>query len=232
MPTGGSSATRVAAVAAVLVLGAFFVGAAAEAIEGWGEFVDPDGDCRARAADDGRLVIDVPGKLHDLWPDPQGSTNAPRVLRDAPAPDVVARVTVAGEVDAKDGTGVAPGKRPFRAASLLLWEDEKNFVRLDRGCVVREGKPIYFAYYHVFRNGKRTTHLSKDIENRPASLRLHRRGNKVKAAVSQDEGKTWDEFPEQEVKLAEEMKVGVAALNATTEPFEATFEKFEVTAAE
>src|SRR5688572_12202107 len=94
---------------------------AGPALEGWGELVDPDGDCGARVNDErSRLVIDVPGKLHDLWPDPRGSVNAPRVMQQADG-DVTVRVTAAGEVTAKDGTGVAADKRPFRAASLLLW---------------------------------------------------------------------------------------------------------------
>jgi regulation of enolase protein 1 (concanavalin A-like superfamily) len=83
----------------------------------------------------------------------------------------------------------------------------------------------------VFRDGKRTTQLSKDLENRPAALRLERRGEKLRAAVSQDDGKSWHAFAEQDARLPEKVKVGVAAINATTEPFTATFEKFEVTPA-
>jgi len=172
--------------------------AAGPALDGWGELADPDGDCAARVDDARRLVIDVPSKLHDLWPEASGTVNAPRVMQDADG-DVTVRVTAAGDVTAKDGTGVAADKRPFRAATLLLWQDEKNFVRLDRGCVVREGKAIHFAYFHVFKDGKRTTHLSKDFANRPTLLKLERRGKKVLAAVSQDGGATWQTFDEQDV---------------------------------
>ena len=35
-------------------------------IEGWGTIIDPSGDCTIRAAD-GKVTIESPAGLHDLW---------------------------------------------------------------------------------------------------------------------------------------------------------------------
>src|SRR5688572_5897260 len=117
---------------------------------GWGEWIDPDGDCDVKA-EGAALLITVPGKPHDLWPEnpkPEVRTNAPRVLR-----NVEGDFTV--QVKAVDSVKAAKG---FRAATLLIWQDDKNFVRLDDACTTRPGHPLFFAYYHVFTDGKRTVH--------------------------------------------------------------------------
>jgi WD40 repeat protein len=57
-------------------------GPAPRTLPGWGEVVDPDGDCTF-AGEDGKLTITLPGTIHDLNPDifkDGRGGNAPRVL--------------------------------------------------------------------------------------------------------------------------------------------------------
>jgi regulation of enolase protein 1 (concanavalin A-like superfamily) len=196
---------------------------AADQPGGWGEAQDPDRDSKITQTAD-KIQIEVPGTYHDLWP--EGKVNAPRVLRDGSG-DFTFEVQSSGEVTAAEGTAIS--RNPFLAATIVLWVDEKNFVRLDRASVFRDGKQIFFAYFHVFVNGKRTVQLSTDFESKPTWLRLVRRGDKITASARQDASAAWRSFPQQTVKLPDKVKVGVAALNNTNQPFTAEFADLKIT---
>ena len=198
-----------------------------QVIDGWGVVFDPDGDSAVRK-EGHTLRIDVPGAYRDLWP-VRGKTNAPRVLQLAEG-DFIVTAKVSGNVVAEQGTGISRSgtSSAFRAGTLLIWHDANNFVRLDRGCVARDGKTTFTVYYHVFKDGNRVTELSRIVKDQPTSLRLARRGPRVEAAFSQNEGRSWTSFPSQTLDLPARVKVGVAALNATTRPFVAEFERLAV----
>jgi|SRR5688572_27744747 len=193
-------------------------------IEGWGDVIDPDGDCRV-AGTGASLEIVVPGSYHDLWPDAQGAMNAPRVLREAPAGDFAVEVRVAAPVVAEKGTEIRRGSA-FRAATLLIWQDEKNFIRFDRASLFRDNKRRDFGYLHVYQDGKRTGETTRDLTApaQPCRLKLQRRGEEIIASFSEDDGKSWSEMPPQKAKLIEPLKTGVAALNSSSKPFDARFD--------
>ena len=65
------------------------------AIEGWGNVLDPDGDCTIKADKD-VLTISVPATYHDVNARVK-KYNAPRVLREAEG-DFTAQVKVTGEM--------------------------------------------------------------------------------------------------------------------------------------
>jgi regulation of enolase protein 1 (concanavalin A-like superfamily) len=198
-----------------------------QVIDGWGVAFDSDGGSAVRKEGE-TLRIDVPGAYRDLWP-VRGKTNAPRVLQHVEG-DFTVTAKVSGEVLAEQGTGIARSgtSSAYRAGTLLIWHDANNFVRLDRGCVARDGKTTFTAYYHVFKDGNRVTELSRIVKDQPTSLRLARRGTRIEAAFSQNEGRSWTSFPPQTLDLPARVKVGVAALNATNKPFSAEFERLAV----
>ncbi len=120
----------------------------------------------------------------------------------------------------------------FRAATLVIWQDENNFVRLDRAAMHKAGEPFSQTYYHVNVNGKRTTQLSQRVApDADVWLRLQRKGNAILAAWSTD-GERWTDYPPQTAKLAAELQAGVAVLNASAAPSSATFEAIELGPAE
>jgi regulation of enolase protein 1 (concanavalin A-like superfamily) len=196
-------------------------------IKAWGDVTDPDGDSKINEAN-GRVTIEVPGAYHDLWPG-QGKTNAPRILQDVEG-DFTVQVKLTGQIRPQAGT-VIPGLAssvPFQAASLLIWQDDNNFVRLDRASMVKDNKTIFFCYYHAFKEGKRVVHLSQNLKDQATYLRLERRGGKIQAAFSQDEGKTWPSFRPEVIDLPMKLKVGVAGLNNTSKPLIAELEGFKI----
>ena len=190
--------------------------------------MDPDGDCKVELRG-GRLTITVPGTYHDLWQDPQGKMNAPRVLTDAPGPDLTATVKVVGTVLAEPGTEIRRGSA-YRAAALVVWQDDNNYVRLDRGCLFRQGNTRHFCYLHVYQNGKRTVDVTETLADatKPVDLKIEAKGGNVTASFSQDGGTTWKSFPRRPARLGEKRKAGVAAINSSNKPFVAEFESLRV----
>jgi regulation of enolase protein 1 (concanavalin A-like superfamily) len=196
--------------------------------EGWGELADAGGQAKVHK-DGARVTLEVPAGSFDLYPENQ-KVNAPRLMQDASG-DFAVQVKVVGKVMGEKGAE-APGRDvAFNAATLLIWQDENNFVRLDRAGFHKAGKPNHQTYYHVYQDGKRTTHLNRPLAVKDSWLRLERKGIKVTASWSQD-GKSWQSYPDQDVKLADKVKVGVAALNASSKPFAASFEELKLTLAE
>jgi hypothetical protein len=186
-----------------------------ETVAGWGLVVDPVGDC-SFSAGGGQFTIKVPGKLHDLWP-VKGQVNAPLVLQEAEG-DFTIEVLVESVTQAEKDT-VLPGMAStasFHSAALILWQDAKNFVRLDRTDMHNRGRAITSCYLQIFINGEKTTELSPIVPDKPTHLRLARQGDKVLAAYSQDGGKSWRDFPAQKTTLAGKVKAGVSALNNTS----------------
>lgn len=190
-----------------------------QVIKGWGQAEDPDGDCKISAAD-GKVTFSIPGTAHDLWPGGQ-KVNAPRILQDVEG-DFTVQVKVA--------TSVKPENGFFRSGTLLIWQDDTTFIRLDSACAHRGGTTFdFYCYLHVFKNKERLVneHL-RPLKDQPTDLRLERRDTRIVASFSQDGGKTWKAFGEKRVDLPRKLKAGVAAVNGTNSPFTVTLEDFKI----
>jgi regulation of enolase protein 1 (concanavalin A-like superfamily) len=186
----------------------------------WGEANDPDGDCSVTPDGDG-LIIEVPGKLHDLNSE-IGKTNSPRVIQEVEG-DFVAEIKVAG--DFKPGTEPTnPKSLPYTGAGLLLWAGDTNFVRLERAAVIRNGKVGSFVMFERRAQGKKESH-NGGLPAGTAYLRLERRANQLHASTSGD-GMRWDALKPFEIDMPSRVTVGLAAVNSSSEPFAARFESF------
>jgi regulation of enolase protein 1 (concanavalin A-like superfamily) len=203
-----------------LLLAAVTARGADKQVEGWGTWVDPDGDCKVAARGD-KLLVTVPGKVHDLWPEstkPDEAVNAPRIVR-AVDGDFTMQVLVDGKVG---------GSKLYRSGTLVVWHDGDNFVRFDRAC---GSNGRLYCWLHVFRDKKRVVSLQKEpVKDVPTVLRLQRAGDRLRASFSQDGGKTFFKYPEHKIEhLPGKVQAGVAALNAGDQPFTAEFRDFTVT---
>lgn len=200
------------------------------ALDGWGTVTDPAGDCILNAGN-GKLTITIPGGTHDLSLDSGGLT-APRVLREIEG-DFSARVKVTGEFK--------PGPKPhnpktvsFNAAGLLVWQDDKNFVRFERRnwWLAKEGRfaspPAMPEYFKGGRSQQwQSLTRPEHFKGRSTWLEVERRGDRLITSVSHD-GKEWVAGNQITVDLPRAVRVGVLAINTSTEPFVAEFEEFKV----
>jgi regulation of enolase protein 1 (concanavalin A-like superfamily) len=193
-------------------------------VPGWGQAVDPDGDCRI-SADGPRLTIAVPGTRHDLVAE-AGEMNAPRVLGDT-AGDFIAQVKVAGNIR-HAGRRTSDQSLAYHGAGLLLWQDGRTYVRLERAAIVREdGGVVHYANFELRKDGRLDQGGGVEIPDRATYLRLERRGRRVIGAVSED-GVRWSWLKPIAADLAAEVKLGVAAVSTSSDPLTAEFSELEV----
>jgi hypothetical protein len=195
-----------------------------ELIPGWGQVTDPDGDC-AVTLDGRKVVIKVPGKLHDLSPT-QGRINAPTVLADIGG-DFLAQVKVPGDIHPK-GESKRAGKPATSGAGLLVWQDDQHYLRLERTAYCREKTLITEVNFQLRKGEGRPMNLAYRIPAGTCYLRLHRWKGKLYALVSPN-GITWDDsIPPQSDPFASSIKVGVVAVNSDSQPFAAQLEELRV----
>jgi regulation of enolase protein 1 (concanavalin A-like superfamily) len=198
--------------------------AAPQILKGWGEVIDPDGDCAITLAD-GRLVIKVPGKPHGLEAE-GGTLNAPRVLRDIEG-DFIADLEVGGTLK-PEGPPPNPNIFPFVGAGLLLWNDEGNYIRLERAAIVRNGQLVPYVLFQERKDRRRVPpDGGMPAPGGTTILRLERKGDLITAAVSAD-GSQWRAFPARTVNFPAKLKLGVAAITSSREPFTVTLTNFRV----
>jgi hypothetical protein len=177
---------------------------------GWDRPIDPLGDCRFVRAG-AKLTIHVPPPSkkgsHQLRVE-DGKLNAPRLLRDAEG-DFLMEVRVGWVGDAEDGSWGwgAPG---------ILLTDGMVFVTLVRQFTIWSWRGEKTTYY--LNRSVRTLNAEGEDScdsdgvplDRPAYLRLERRGDTVRTTSSPD-GKVWARWEVVKVKLARKAKVGVIA---------------------
>ncbi|MDR3639537.1 MAG: trypsin-like peptidase domain-containing protein [Isosphaeraceae bacterium] len=192
----------------------------------WGEVVDPDGDC-ALKLQDGDLVYEVPGTLHDLNVD-VGSNNGPRVVQEVDG-DFTALVKVTGSFE-PGPVRTGPKSVPYNGGGLLLWWDEGNYIRLERAAMYRNNRVVGFLAFESREQGTRAkVHNKGGLDPRQDLwLRLERRGNSVVGSLSQD-GSTWDKLEPMEVEWPARLKVGTDVINSCGDSMSVRFQGYALT---
>lgn len=203
------------------------------AIPGWGTAIDPDGDCQIEPAGDA-VKVTVPGKLHDLFP-PNSLMNAPRVLQPVKG-DFTVQVKIGANFD--PGFTPAPGfNRAFHSGGVLIWQDELNYVRFERGELVwpNNRNHIYFAPSLQLRlAGTYIEEVGPSSRRQPVFtepatwFKVQRKGATLTTWYSRD-GKDWQVAHEIEAFAGEELQVGVYAVNTAAKEFTVTFDELKVT---
>ncbi|MFO0956515.1 MAG: DUF1349 domain-containing protein [Isosphaeraceae bacterium] len=186
---------------------------------GWGDPVDPGNDCKIQL-EDKALVFQVPAGTHVLKPFPE-KQNAPRVLRDIEG-NFVATLKISG-----DFRGETANPEAAQSAGLLLWQDEKNFVRLERR-TGKDGEVLAIDYWKDGQPQEATP--GTPWKGNSAWIRLTRRMDKLKAETSED-GKTWADLKNLgSVRLSSRLNLGTLVTNTAPKPANARFEEFQVKA--
>jgi regulation of enolase protein 1 (concanavalin A-like superfamily) len=224
--------------ALLLVAGTFFVFvAAAQAqqpitIEGWGETVDPDGDCQI-SEKDGVLTISVPNTLHDLNRR-NGKLKAPRVLQEVEG-DFRIEVKVSGKF-MPGSESTAPKSSPFNGAGILIWHDDKTNIRLERNSFPA-GSGTFNCFPPLFELRNAGKYLGANpkvtsdsfFKGDSTSLQIERIGNEFTAFIRHGDEEKWTRVKQRTAELPTKLKVGVSAINTSSDPMEVKFEDLQVT---
>jgi WD40 repeat protein/regulation of enolase protein 1 (concanavalin A-like superfamily) len=192
-------------------------------LPGWGQISNPDGDCDIRP-EDNSLVIRLPPRPHDLSAE-LGRANAPRLLQDVDG-DFSAQVKVCGALHPTAPPSL-PGRLAYQAGGLLLWSDDRNYVRLERAALNRDGAILSAAAFEVRVRGELSGARSQPLPDQDAYLRLERRGNQVLGSVSPD-GREWTPLEPFAVAFPARVRVGVTAVNTARQSLSVRYEELQI----
>jgi len=192
---------------------------------GWGALVDPDGDCAAKV-ENGRLTFTIVGH-HDINDDVQRIMNAPRVLQEIEG-DFVALIKVGGEFKPAGPSTWGDGRPPYNGGGLLIWQDEKNYIRLERGAIQLNGQIVDFLNLHQQKDGRvETNRFELRLKRERAQLRLERRNGRLYTSATYDH-QVWQGYPPLEAELPGKLEIGVAAVSTSAAPLTPEFSEFEL----
>jgi len=197
-----------------------------QTIKGWGTVVDPDGDCKF-AEDQGKLTITVPNVPHDFtFRDDFANQNGPRVLQEVEG-DFSIQVRVKAFPRPAKNTSSAGGKYSFVGSGLLVWLDNRNFIRLERSAEGNAGQ--LFVWMERFEDGKSVARMQTSIKDQDTYLQVERKGGKLSFALKDGpDQQQWKVVKTPEVNLAQKLMVGVHAINTTTKVFAAQLEELKL----
>ncbi len=201
-------------------------GAPARRVPGWGEVVDPSGDCKV-ALDPARdrLTIAVPGTPHLLSSEIAGSPlGAPRVVRDIDG-DFKVSVRVAGKLD--PGVSKSADYDPYHGAGLVVWKDERNYLRAERAVATIHGRTVAYINYELREGGRLAFSRGLATSDQPIYLKVERTGDQVRSWRSPD-GSRWSELPGVAGSISGRVRVGVVAINSARHPLRAELDRFRV----
>ncbi|MEJ7638454.1 MAG: trypsin-like peptidase domain-containing protein [Singulisphaera sp.] len=189
-----------------------------------GALIDPAKDCKL-SRDEKGLTITIPGRLHINSPELK-SKNAPMALADIDG-DFIAQVKIPGDLR----PGSVPVRRSpftFHGAGLLLWEDQNNFMRLERCAGTEGGGGLTLAHrvlIETCKGGKPAGHGYIDVPAMELYLRIERRKGALTCFFGPD-GKKWIALKPLAIEFPEKLKVGISASNTSKKEFPARFEEF------
>ena len=206
--------------------------AQARIVPGWGDVVDPAGDCQF-VATGGRLAITVPGTLtaHDL--DPRSDFNnlfGPRVLREVEG-DFQLQVKVRPYALPNANTTTSTGKEraSYISAGLLVWLGDKTFVKCQRAANGERGEA--WVHLQAYQDAKlhKVTLVPGNARNvnkdQATYLRVERNADQLTFSTSVD-AKKWALIGiVGDLELPRKLRVGVGIVNATTKDFSPEFEE-------
>jgi regulation of enolase protein 1 (concanavalin A-like superfamily) len=195
-------------------------------VPGWGRVLDPARDCDVTLDDEhNRLKITVPGTPHVLIAeDSRLPMNAPRVIRRVRG-DFTASVRVLGRLE--PGRSRSTYYDPFHGAGLIIWQDQSNYLRLERAVGFIEGRSHPYINYELREGGRLAMSRGVTIEDRPVFLKLQRQGRVFSAWYSRD-GRRWVRLERVDAMLDERVEVGVVAVNSSARTLSAELERFSL----
>jgi S1-C subfamily serine protease len=183
----------------------------------------------------GSTTISVPGGLaynnmpqHHLF-------NAPCALVKVEG-DFVTGVGIDNTFDpGSEGVILPNGKKfptSFQSTGILIWQDEKNFVRFERS-KGSDGKisMLNRILVEVYKNGKEAVIYYLDVPEQPIALLAVRKGGSLRllfGLITPNEKVEYQIFKEWAVDFNNEVFVGLAAANLSKRPFKAKLEGFQL----
>ncbi len=188
----------------------------------------PVRDCQLQR-DAKSLTIEVPAGVR-MISNELDVHNAPMALADVDG-DFVAQVRVTGSMapgtdpPKYKGKNVLPGT--YQGAGVLLWQDSKNYILVERSVSTKRGQIVLNtrALVEIVKGGKSMAAFPINIPEGPLYLRLQRIDG-VLAFLFGPDGRRWISSRKLAITFPAKVQVGLFAGNMSRQPLSAQFEGF------
>jgi S1-C subfamily serine protease len=184
----------------------------------------------------GGLTIELPAGQPMINAPQFRMFNAPSALTKVDG-EFVASVQISNDFDPGSTTiASASGRKfpiTFQGAGLLIWQDPKNFIRLER-CKGSDGNigQIHRILVEIYKDGREVgLYYSKPIPERPVLLAAHRKGTSIQLLFAEPPNKL-TVFKEVALDFENSVMVGLAASNLSKQPLTAKFERYSLRGAD
>ena len=190
-------------------------------------FVDPkDGTVIVKQG--GTLSMNVAPGVHDLSIE-LGKMNAPRSLESVSGDfTYVVRVE---NVKLPQAKSLEASRRAFVGAGILVWFDDRNYIRLERAALHDNLGSGLYANWELRRDGafaREGNMGDMKLSAESTWLRVQRRGNQLLGAASED-GTNWTSLPPLNVNWPKDIQIGIVAINNTPVGYSANFDQRSLT---
>ncbi|WP_182870441.1 redoxin family protein [Rhodopirellula sp. JC639] len=191
-------------------------------IDGWGQMVDPNGDCRFQVGKNSVAVTFGPGP-HGLDAE-SNRMNAPRVLRSISGDHSIS-VIVQGNLPLPELAYA------YVSGGLVLMQDSRSYIRLERASFIRNGKKSFYTNFEQRIDAKRTRMgRFADFPLDPArnvELRLEISGSTVRGLV-RHAGEEWHEMGTAKIPPGQTFLAGISGVKTIPDEVNVTFADFRV----
>jgi S1-C subfamily serine protease len=184
----------------------------------------------------GLTTISLPGDAAKTISTRHGIYNGPCALVQVVG-DFEASVEVLDSFDPGSEGVILPNgkefKTSFQSTGILVWQDENNYLRLER-CKGSDGGGLGMlnqVWVEIYKKGKQAVSQPIDIHELPIALRVIRTGGSVRLLYAQllpTRQVAFTMFNELAVDFDKEVFVGLAAANFSKRPFEAKLKGFSL----
>jgi regulation of enolase protein 1 (concanavalin A-like superfamily) len=188
----------------------------------------PAKDCKVEK-EGSSLTIEVPAGVRVLSPQLDVHT-APLMLTDVEG-DFIAQVRVTGNMI----PGTSPPKfkgrdnlpNTYQGAGLVLLQDSRNYIRVERSVSAERGKPTLRtrALIEIVKGGRVISVLYPRIPDGDLYIRIQRTNGAVTCLFGPN-GKFWLTHEKLAIAIPPKIKVGLIASNMSKVPLNAQFEQF------
>jgi hypothetical protein len=127
------------------------------------------------------------------------------------------------------GVTSSSGKYTYVSSGVLVWQDEKNFARIERGAVCHDGGTGPYTHVELFTDGKSIRGRRVELGDTDTGVRVTRKDKQFTFEVDPGAtGKAWTKVFDGEYPLAAKVRVGVLALNTTSADYAPQFSGVEL----
>jgi regulation of enolase protein 1 (concanavalin A-like superfamily) len=187
-------------------------------------------DCELRKSGS-TLTIQVPPGVRLLSPE-LGAKSSAMALVDVEG-DFIAQVKVTGNMvpgtDPPRWRGMDSLPGAYQGAGLILWQDPKNYVRLERSARTARNRVALSSetLLEIVKSGRTVAYAYPPVPEGPHFVRIQRFKGALSLMYGSD-GKQWNSHPKLAVVFPDKVQVGLVASNMSKQPLLAQFEDLEL----